>query len=387
MSDRIQCIRCWHQTPIAAAFCECSACRSRGASRWMRNPVGPRRRVRDQRKNRWRQLLSDGDSWPSCPRHEEVRLKLFCEECEQPLSPLAVLEEGVKGFRLGFAGAVDSGKTVLLATMVEQFRRQAHGASEIGLLSIDGTDERFDVLASRLFAEKKKPKPTQPEMAGPTAGDGTDPRNFCWQIELGSGRRKPSPAGLLTVYDVAGETWKEPHDQGLEVFDRYLSQMTALVFLVDGAPLAEDLGLDGTDAWSPQPVHGDGGRRENHWLSRIVERLKERAHEIDVAMVVSKADLLWEHSGADVLRPGAEADPEDLARRIEDLLAESGRRGLVTSARAAFRKVKLFAASSLGFKPTRLEVAGGRLQIDLQPVGVVEPLRWLLGQQVRRFRD
>ena len=347
-------------------------------------------RVRDLPRSLWKRLNAESEDRPTCPQHGSD-LQLFCE-CRQPLSTLARIP-AARGFGLGFAGAHGAGKTLLIATMVDQFRRESKADRRLDLLGIDGTEERFGALATRLLQNRQRPQSTRPEAAVQAVVDNAEdaqPRNFGWQIQLSSGRGRARQAGLLTVYDVAGETWSEPVARPIELFDRYLSHLTALVFLVDGAPMAEDLDLVSADAWDPQPLAGDGGSREREWLSRMIERLGERCKAVDLALVVSKADLLWQHPEGKLLEPGGAAaidlDPEQHQSILSQLLSESGRGDLLSLARGRFHRVGLFAASSLGFTPAADDVIGDTLTKALQPVAVVEPLRWLFEQQLPRFK-
>lgn len=390
MSDRYQCIRCWRRLEVLEALYRCNHCDSRRTESWMQRSSGSLQRVRDLPRSLWSRLNADDEERFACPR-DGKDLQLLCE-CEQPFTSLAKIP-GAKSFGLGFAGAHGAGKTLLIATMVDQFRREAQTDHRIDLLGIDGTEERFGALRTRLIDNRQRPQSTHPEASKQRVVDNTEdgqPRNFGWQIQLTSQRGRARQVGLLTVYDVAGETWSEPVAHPIELFDRYLSHLTALVFLVDGAPMAEDLDLVSADAWDPKPLAGDRGSREREWLSRMIERLGERCKEVDLALVVSKADLLWQHPEGRNLQPaGTAAIATDRAQHeatLADLLSESGRGDLVRLARGRFRRVALFAASSLGFTPAVSDVRGDTLTKQLSPVDVVEPLQWLFEQQVPRYK-
>jgi hypothetical protein len=284
---------------------------------------------------------------------------------------------------LGFAGTVAAGKTLFFITAIAGLKNESVDSRRISLFPLSDTEERFARLVSGLLRKKEKPSESPPpdhevRVTGITL-------NFCWEVFVG-GEGLPSE-GLLAVHDTGGETWQKLADrQSGERFDRYLSYLSSLVFLIDGAPVAADLGLQAWDAWDQEPREGDSGAADLHVLSQLAERLGSRAPNVDVALVLSKSDLLWSSADWSALRPDGAGDEPYGGRReaVAEALRKSGRGALLDAARGYFREVELFAVSSLGFRPGPQDVDEEKhLLRAVEPVGVTNPLIWLLGQRVR----
>jgi hypothetical protein len=341
----------------------------------MESPGGFRPTVEILKGSRWGM---GGEGMARCPDHPESTPRLFCP-CEAYLPPRAELHRG-DSLGLGFAGPQGAGKTVMILTMVQELQRLAGPdpyTPRVGLLGLGDTETSFQSLAGRLH-RGEKPDRTFPEVSRTREGSGDAvPRNFCWELTL-NGARRSRRWGFLAVYDVAGESWGEAGDRSLETLDRYLSMCTSLVFLVDGVAVARDLGLEVRDVWDDGTRVGDRGALDREWLGRLMDRLHpERAARSRLALVVSKADLLWQEERWKGLHPQA-GDEASRAQALADLLRESDRGQLLTMAAAHFREVRPFAASSLGFTPTEEVVRQGHLLDTPRPEGVVEPILWLL---------
>jgi hypothetical protein len=392
---RYLCIRCWRIIERSNALVVCAQCEGPSGVPWL--PAGStitRQRLRDLRPRfSLGNLFADGDRELECPDHQGSPLQLACE-CGQLLSRRAAFA-GVEPVGLGFAGPFSAGKTLLITTMVEALQGLALApGAEVGLLGIDDTDTRFATLTEALNQGVKLKQTVPEEREEHQRQDKVDsvPRNFCWEVFLGSQDASlRGSLGLLPVYDLAGETWMErplgPLDlEGrLETFLRYLRLLRSLVFVLDGAVLARDLRIPVEDAWAEKFEDKGRSGADAQLLGVIMERLGERCAGIDLALTVSKMDLLWEQEQWSGLAPGRYEQLEEQERRrlVEDLLAKSKRSRLLTAARERFRSVEVFATSSLGFRPTPDLVIDDRLTRPPEPVGVKEPLRWLLGQWQR----
>ena len=389
MSDtRFLCKRCWRRPTLAETYYRCPECGQAAAlDDWLTPQAadGLRPTADLLRGSRWN-LAAGESAGVRCPDHPESALRLFCP-CQEFLPPRSHLQRG-DSLGLGFVGPHGAGKTVMILTMVQALQ-QLPGPDaftpRVGLLGLGDTETTFQKLADELRAGVK-PGGTTPESAllAEPAVDGAA-RNFCWELTL-NGARRSRRWGFLAIYDVAGESWGQGADQPLEVLDRYLEICTSLVFLVDGATVARDLGLSVQDAWDPNRRAGDQGAADREWLGRLLDRLQpERSARSRLALVVSKADLLWQDERWQALRPSStateEEDPERqaaLESTLAALLRESGRGQLLTMASGHFHEVRPFAASSLGFTPTAALLEGKQLKEPPRPVGVVEPILWLL---------
>jgi hypothetical protein len=378
---RYLCLSCWRRLAEGEALYRPAAA-ERLAAAWMRAPEEAGLRPVSELAGRGLARLLADDEGPALAE----RLELYCP-CGEPLTARSALGGGEE-LGVGFAGPRAAGKTLLTITAVAALDGARVGEETVSLFAVGDTPRRFRDLAAGFLDHQRQPAASSPEPPAEhlAAGAGAE-ANLCWELFAGSGRRR---AGLLAVYDLAGETWRLPSHERRERFDRYLALVSSLVFLVDGAMVARDLGLDPRDAWDPEPVRGERGQDEE-WLARVLDRLGEGSRRVDLALTVSKADLLWNDPRFAAQRP-AEGAGEDGregpgGEGVAAVLAASGRGGLLRAAEAHFRDVGRFAVSSLGFRPGPGDVGpDGRLLREPQPTGVTAPLLWLLGRRVRALR-
>lgn len=305
---------------------------------------------------------------------------------------------------LGFAGARSAGKTILLLSTLHQLdRAEAQDGREISLLGVGDTEERFRALRHEFFVYRQKPGATVPDAPIPT-GQATN--SYCWTLRTSeaapfAATAAPRPgntrrdlkngaerAQLFGIFDVAGESWRDLKRDGNARLLRYLDLLGLLVFVVDGAALADDLGLDSRDAWNESGPRGDSGAADMQIFSALCERLGPRTREISLAIVISKADLLWDAEpwqGLGPESPIAGAERQELVAR---LLKESCRGSLFPEARQLFRRVGLFAVSGLGFRPEAGDISGdNKLSRQPHPHNVLEPLYFLLEDNLPRRKN
>ncbi len=389
MSERYLCLNCWRALARADAFFRCEACEE-GADRpgWLRGRRGLRRRLRDIRRPWWSRLFADDAARRRpCPKHPDAPFQLFCD-CGYPLSQRAALHQRAP-LGLGIAGPRSSGKTLLTITMMHELHRLELGGRKLGAVGLDDTEGRFHELSAGFFDRGGKPHATplaEPEPAAWDEHAELPPGNFGWTLSIDSGRRRTPPV-LLAVNDLGGETWGLPSHERRDCFDRYLSHLGSLIFLLDGGTLAADLGYEVDDAWDAAPPAGDRGATSRQWFSRVAERLAQRTRTVDLALAVSKADMLWEHDEWRDLHPTAETPDSERQELMEKLLLDARHRDVLIEARQRFRQVRLFAASSLGFVPGESDVdEAGQLRRPADPSGVTEPLVWLLRQRMPALR-
>lgn len=394
MNPSFLCLNCWRALRRDAAWFRCDPCQDVERPDWLRHQNGALRPVRELRPPWYRALFSgSGSGSPRCPRHPDAELQLFCE-CRYPLSERSALRAG-SALGFGIAGPRGSGKTLFMITLLHELRGLEIAGHQLGLVGLDDTEERFHRLSAELFDAGVKPDATPPEPPEPPRWtDGMEPpvNNFAWSIALQDGRRNARSSVLLAVNDLGGETWELPRHVRHPQVDRYLDHLGSLAFLVDGMAVAADLGLETEDAWDRSPPAGDRGARTRQCFSRVVERLGRRARRSDLALVVSKADGLWDHDDWRGLHPGTEEGKEEVPdderqALLEELLRRSRSRDVLIEARLRFRSVRLFAASSLGFRPGPEDVDDrGRLRRPIEPVGVTEPVEWLLKRRLAGLR-
>lgn len=386
MSERYLCLHCWRSLPRERAFYRCGGCAGNDVPDWMRPAAGSLQRFERLRRPWYRRLFAEETAPTRCPKHPDAELQLFCE-CRYPLGERAALGRGAP-LALGVAGPRSSGKTLFLVTLMDELRRREIRGRKLGIVGLDDTEERFARLSAGFFESGAKPHATPPVDEEARAWDqssGLPAGNFAWTIAVDENRRRPPPPMLLAVNDLGGETWGLPGHVRRELFDRYLGHVGSLVFLIDGTSLAADLGKPVEDAWDEAPPPGDRGTATRQWFARVLERLGRRARRTDLALVVSKADVLWDDGVLPKTGIGKEMRPEETA--IERVLFEARRRDVVVEARRRFRSVRLFAVSSLGFRPQEGDVDGKHhLLRPPAPSGVVEPVAWLLAQRLPGLR-
>lgn len=420
MSRRYLCLTCWRRLPAAEALVRAGAEEDSAVPAWMRAPgAGELRPAGEARGRGLAGLLLDEEP----PAAEGA--DLFCP-CGAALTARSALV-GDEELGLGFAGPRAAGKTLLTLAAVRALDGALAGGERVSLFGVGDTPRRFRELAGDFLHENRKAEATHPEPPPERLDPGRpEITHLAWELFAGRGRER---AGLVAVYDLAGETWGLPAHERRERFDRYLGLVTSLVFVVDGAAVAADLGLDPRDAWDPEPRRGDGGARDEEWLGAVLDRLGPRARQVDLAVALTKGDLLWEEERWAGLRPDAageaaapggagtgaagaadeggeagEADEggaatagdfdhraaereEARAAAVRAALEASGRAGLLRAAESHFRAVACFGVSSLGFRPGPGDVAAdGRLLRPPRPAGVDAPLLWLLGRRVRALR-
>lgn len=388
MSRRYLCVVCWRARPVEELYYTCPGCERQEGNLpfWARGTEpGKGRPISSLRRSWWRRRSFLEPAEVVCPRHSEVDLQLYCPSpCGAPITRAAqVGDRG--GLGVGFAGATSAGKTIFTLAAIRKLRRARVDGYEVFLLGLGDTEERFGALESSLFGEHRRPEPT-PE----TNSHGG--MNFAWEVAVTQdGATRRGRDALVAVSDLAGETWGQPSHEPAELLDRYLELMGGVVFLLDGASVADDLGLESKDAWNREPRAGDQGTRDRQWLRWLIERLGARASEVDLALTISKGDLIWTHGDWAELKPPPNegrlpsAEPRsarsDLLQRVLDA---SGRGDLPASARANFRRTGVFIASSLGFRPGPGDVdSSERLVRPLAPHNVEAPVLWLLAQRLR----
>src|SRR6185295_19925411 len=169
------------------------------------------------------------------------------------------------------------------------------GSQRYNLLGFDGTEERFGALSGQLLRQGQRPLITMPELGEALEFDTS--HNFAWNVfETNRGRKRPTPRAVLAVYDVAGEVWGLPPHERSSRLDRYLGLLGYLVFVLDGASIAADLGLPTEDAWQANDFERETrGATDLEWFDRVRQRLDHlnRQRRTDLALVISKADHLW----------------------------------------------------------------------------------------------
>jgi Double-GTPase 2 len=302
-----------------------------------------------------------------CRHHPSEPLDLFCGECRRLLSTRALLNDRSV---IAVLGATGSGKTSMLWVL----RQRLRGAGGLPLQirqSLGDSDEQLETAVRDLFTSG------QPRA---TARQDAVARNYAW--ELMTTMQRPRRSALVAFHDAAGEVWNDldglPRGE-FERLYRYLDLVGSVVFLIDGERLAETLA-------SPRGSRSDQAQeaeaQEIAILDGIERRLTSRKGETSVAVVISKADVLWDDPRWAVFRPGngdnRDAAPAEVAAAARTLLEAAGRGAIVNAVEQAFGASGYFAVSAFGMRVA----AGEPLLVDsIRPARIEEPLVALIGEE------
>jgi hypothetical protein len=311
----------------------------------------------------------------TCPRDHLLTGYRVCPfpDCHQDLPYYA---GRVRQRVIAVTGCSGTGKTLylwsLIHTLQEDSARQQRPHA-VALFENDDAFLTFDQLNRRILLDGELPDPTQAEemrqgLARP-----------CIVRILREGGRGPGLCNLI-FYDPAGELFENLEEAQ---YLRYLAGSEAILYLVD---------LPRTD----NPAEADQYRRKTSMgLNAVIHQIRnERGLARDalldqpLAVALTKADenvLAEDAPGSWVagLEQGGEfwrswSSPakravQQVSQRCEAFLREQELDSFVNLARMNFPRVCFFALSSLGMAPE-----GNRLTGRPQPVGVENPLFWIL---------
>jgi hypothetical protein len=299
-----------------------------------------------------------------CRRHPTEPLDIFCGECRRSLSPRALLNDRSV---IGVLGATGSGKTSLL-WVLNQRLRDANGLPLQIRQSLGDSDEQLEGAVRDLYISGQ---------ARATARQDAIARNYAW--ELMTTLQRPRRSALVAFHDAAGEVWNDLDRLPREEFERlyrYLDLIGGLIFLIDGERLAETLA-------SPQggrpPALQQAESQEIAILDAIERRLTSRRGEMPVAVVISKADMLWDDPRWAVFRGDSTAPSADVGVAARALLEAAGRGAILNAFDQVFGATGYFAVSAFG----RRIAAGEALTAGaIQPARIEEPLLALIGDEV-----
>jgi hypothetical protein len=363
------CLKCWRANDFLNLNYICPRC---STAQW----TGQRpRRVRS-RFSRWT-LLFNRPSAVTCPKHRDTTAQLLCK-CGAPVQrENQVNMIGRRPVGLGLAGAAGAGKTVMMLSALREMRGKMDSPGSRALLGIGDTESRFALLEDEFFHTGRKPSRT----------DEMSVHGFGWRVSPDPGTRQPE--SLLLLCDVAGEVWSGGADNSREELGRYFGLLRKLVLVIDGASVAADLGLEGKDAWDPNPRRGDQGARDAQVLSYLISKFDSARRDIDIALAISKGDLLWDSKVDEWagLKAAAAGNPGEESA-LEEVLRRSGRRNLLVWSRAKFRDTKLFIFSGLGFRPEASQVSADLALVPPPaPLGAARPVQWLLNGAPRTRKE
>ncbi|MGK5639737.1 TRAFAC clade GTPase domain-containing protein [Streptomyces sp. URMC 126] len=291
--------------------------------------------------------------------------RLRCAACDGRL-PEGYLR--TPGRLVALAGPVGSGKSTYLGVLTHELLHRLGAELDAALLPCDDTTilDHHERYARHLYEERH----TVPKTAEDDAG-----RPLVHRLRrVGRGRfgRARERALTLVLLDTAGEHFSSR--ERMEARLPHLAAADAVVVLVDPGDLPG------------APVRGGGvPGRSGEVLARVLDHLGGGGKvTVPVAVVLTKADLLWphlpEHSPLHhARRPGPLFDADDRAAVHAELraLLRRWQEDRLDALPARFcADYQLFAVSTLGAAPRR--DGGLGLGGVVCPHRVEDPLMWLL---------
>lgn len=361
-ADLYLCLRCWRQTDIRDLTVTCPLCEEETV-----HPLARRHAASSVRSvlPPWKRFtLVHPRDVRACSQHAFQSSTLWCS-CGERISSNARVENNGGMLGLGIAGAPGAGKTTMMLAALYEMKK---ARMEARLLGIGDTTKRFKTLQDRLFSEHLKPERTL---------EASREHGFGWRVRK---HGKPRNADrLLVMHDLAGNIWTDDARVTREDVSRYINLLGKVVLVLDGARIAADLGIPIRDDWEANQVEARASD-DDTVLENLFEHLGSRTDNMDLALAVSKGDLIWDQPKWEGLRVAAEQNNSAVVHgSIGNLLAESGRGGIIEFARE-FKHTHQFIFSSLGFRPMAVNGSQtGALVMPPAPIGADGPIRWLLG--------
>lgn len=302
---------------------------------------------------------SNGGAFSSpliCRLHAGEPLDLYCGSCRREVSPRSRIADGGV---LAILGDTEAGKTSLLWILSERLRQP--NASGVTIRAGLGDSEEQMLRAVREISDHGR--------LSATPATDADVRNYAWEVSSAGGETT-----VLAFHDAAGEVWNDLARLSRTSYDRfyrYLDLVGSVIFAVDGVRVAEAV-----ETYARNGVASPELRRaqtnELAIIDAVARRVRARKQRIPAAVVITKADVLWNDHVA--LQPGSGADGETIDRTVRELLLAAGRQQLVQTLGETFDPLRFFAVSAFGRtpqEPLRIE--------ELAPARVEEPFVALLG--------
>jgi hypothetical protein len=203
-----------------------------------------------------------------------------------------------------------------------------------------------------------------------TPATDADVRNYAWEVTNAAGETT-----VLAFHDAAGEVWI-----GLPKLSRtanprlhgYLELVGSVIFGIDGARVAEALETNARHGMA-SPQLRSALIHELAIADAMSYRMVPRRQSMPAAVVITKADMLWDREDCAAFQPSSGADAETIDRAAREVLLKASRQQLVQTLTATFDPLRFFAVSAFGSTPRdplRIE--------DLTPARVEEPFVALL---------
>lgn len=293
-----------------------------------------------------------------CRLHSGEPLDLFCGSCRREVPPRTLVADGSI---LAVLGDTESGKTSLLWVLSERLR-QANDSGVMIRTALGDSDAQMLRSVREIFDHGR---------LSATPATDADVRNYAWEVANLAGETT-----VLAFHDAAGEVWNELASLPRAAYDRfyrYLDLVGSIVFAIDGVRVAEALDTSARRG-IPSPQLRSAQIHELSIVDAVSRRMRARGGRIPAAVVITKADMLWNRAECAAFEPSSGANADTIDQAVREVLAKAGRQQLVQTLLDTFDPLRFFAVSAFGGtprQPLRIE--------DLAPARVEEPFVALLG--------
>ena len=247
-----------------------------------------------------------------------------------------------RALSIALVGPPNAGKTVYLTMLYKELETK-----EIQGLSFAPYGSRTIEVVARNIARME-----QGEFPPPTGMESS----FRYEAVASFSRRFATQKYRIQISDYAGEHLKEfddAHEMWLHHTDyfEYVVSADALLFMLDCETLLNGDSIPHLQSILIGTVHTFIERRRSD---------PTKPSNVPVALLFSKSDVL-----------SSKEDIEKVTSQVSRLIAVCKKR---------FRYFRYFLVSSVGVRPELNDKGDPIPPSDMEPVGVVEPLIWLLGK-------
>ncbi len=332
----------------------------------------------------------------ACPQCSQSSSQEVCPCCAYPIP--AMCRDGSRyprpGTFLAMAGARATGKSLTIATMIQQFKLLVNRHWQHPLTPLGSTGDRFDAFYMHpLYRARQVMEPTLPLTAGdnPTR----EPLIFSY--------RGPGPDGVVTdrilaIRDVAGEDLEAMAAHAPGVFG-FFARADAVITLLDPLKVEEIQHFLAGLVPPPDRLGGDGLAVLANVIRLIVEGAGGPADTPALGVAISKFDVLQQLSQVQAMtwpavmgRPGApmQRDPsltdphydlrdaDLLHHEVLGLLQMLRASSVLGMVQASGLRSRYFATSALGASPSATSLS----PTGIAPFRVLDPLKWAISGAV-----
>lgn len=295
----------------------------------------------------------------------ETKMRI-CPHCHDTLSPHA----GEVDLRiLSFVGSVSSGKSHLMATMVQRLEKGAGASLDLAPLLVGGESiQRWNEdFKAPLFDRWKQLPNTKVN----------DPRSRIPIIYNVRRRRVLGVESLdLPIFDTPGEDFKK--QKTIEKYARQFALSTGIFLLIDPLQIQQIREYFEQHGLALPPI--DNNAKPGTLLALLDSTLPAQ-RDIPIAIVLTKLDAIVPllDPGSPLLLPIEHQNQVNLeaierhSAEVEDVLRTYGELNFVTNIPQRYPQVRFFAVAALG-----ADFVSGKLPSSPQCFGVEDALFWIL---------